>query len=153
MDWSWLVEFKVSPLELIARGSALYWFLFLVFRFVLRRDVGGIGVADVLLVVLIADASQNAMTGGYTSVAEGCDPGGDAGRMELPARLGGVSLALGRALVEPRPLPLIRAGRILHREPARRVHHPRGAARSPAPERHRVGARGATTPAWKATAT
>ena len=28
-------------------------------------------MADVLLVVLVADASQNAMTGGYSSVAEG----------------------------------------------------------------------------------
>jgi uncharacterized membrane protein YcaP (DUF421 family) len=102
MDWSWLVEFNVSPLELIARGSAFYWFLFLVFRFVLRRDVGGIGVADVLLVVLIADASQNAMTGGYTSVAEGC---------VLVATL----VAWNYLFVEPRPLPLIRAGRILSR--------------------------------------
>ena len=49
----------------------MYWFLFLIFRVVLRRDVGAVGVADVLLVVLVADASQNAMTGGYTSVAEG----------------------------------------------------------------------------------
>ena len=115
MDWSWLIEFKVSPLELIARGSALYWFLFVVFRFVLRRDVGGIGVADVLLVVLIADASQNAMTGGYTSVAEGC---------VLVATLVAWNYLLDWAafrsrrlarLVEPRPLPLIRAGRVLHR--------------------------------------
>jgi uncharacterized membrane protein YcaP (DUF421 family) len=71
MDWSALVELNVSPWELMLRGSAMYWFLFLVFRFLLRRDVGSIGVADVLLVVLVADASQNAMTGGYTSVAEG----------------------------------------------------------------------------------
>jgi uncharacterized membrane protein YcaP (DUF421 family) len=71
MDWSSLVEINVSPWELALRGSVMYWFLFLVFRFLLRRDVGSIGVADVLLVVLVADAAQNAMTGGYTSVAEG----------------------------------------------------------------------------------
>ena len=71
MDWSALIELNVSPWELMLRGSLMYWFLFLIFRFLLRRDVGSIGVADVLLVVLVADASQNAMTGGYTSVAEG----------------------------------------------------------------------------------
>ena len=71
MDWAWLVDFKVPAWELILRGSAMYWLLFLFFRLVLRRDVGAVGVADVLLVVLIADASQNAMTGGYNSVAEG----------------------------------------------------------------------------------
>ena len=81
----------------------------------MRRDVGGIGVADVLLVVLIADASQNAMTGGYTSLAEGAI---------LVATLVGWNFLLDWAafryrwferIVEPRPLPLIRAGRILHR--------------------------------------
>ena len=71
MDWSSLFALNVSPWELIIRGSVMYWFLFLVFRFLLRRDVGSIGVADVLLVVLIADASQNAMTADYTTVTEG----------------------------------------------------------------------------------
>ena len=115
MDWSSLIELNVSPIELIVRGSCFYWFLFLIFRFVMRRDVGGIGVADVLLVVLIADASQNAMTGGYTSLAEGAI---------LVATLVAWNFLLDWAafrfrwferIVEPRPLPLIRAGRILHR--------------------------------------
>ena len=58
MDWAWLVDFNAPAWELILRGSAMYWFLFLIFRLVLRRDVGAVGVADVLLVVLVADASQ-----------------------------------------------------------------------------------------------
>ena len=66
-----LFAVRVSVLELAVRGSVLYWFLFLLFRFVLRRDVGQLGVADVLLLVLIADASQNAMSGGYQTIAEG----------------------------------------------------------------------------------
>ena len=53
MDWAWLVDFKVPVWELILRGSAMYWLLFLIFRLVLRRDVGAVGVADVLLVVLV----------------------------------------------------------------------------------------------------
>ena len=56
MDLASLFSFHVSPLELVVRGSLIYWFLFLLFRFVLRRDVGSVGIADVLLVVLIADA-------------------------------------------------------------------------------------------------
>ena len=62
---------RMPVAEIVLRGTAVYWFLFLLFRFVLRRDVGQIGVADVLLLVLIADASQNAMAGGYTTVTEG----------------------------------------------------------------------------------
>ena len=66
-----LFEVRMSVAELVVRGSAMFWFLFLVFRFVLRRDIGGVGVADVLLLVIVADASQNAMSGGYTTISEG----------------------------------------------------------------------------------
>ena len=70
-DLAGLLELSMNPLELVARGTLMYWFLFLLFRFVLRRDVGSIAVADVLLLVLIADASQNAMAGGYETVSDG----------------------------------------------------------------------------------
>lgn len=53
------------------RGTLVYWLLFLVFRFILRRDVGAVGIADILLLVIIADAAQNAMSGGYDTVGEG----------------------------------------------------------------------------------
>jgi len=65
-----LFQFQMSPWELIARGTLMYWFLFLLFRFILRRDSGSIGLADVLIIVLIADAAQNGMAGEYKSVGE-----------------------------------------------------------------------------------
>src|SRR5712671_6327012 len=71
IDWSELFLFSMPPLELIVRGTAMYWFLFLLFRVVMRRDVGSVGIADILLLVLIADASQNAMSGEYRSVSDG----------------------------------------------------------------------------------
>jgi uncharacterized membrane protein YcaP (DUF421 family) len=71
MELSDLFGLSVSPLELIVRGSCMYWFLFVLFRFVVRRDIGTIGVADILLLVIIADASQNAMAGEYKTVTDG----------------------------------------------------------------------------------
>jgi uncharacterized membrane protein YcaP (DUF421 family) len=71
IDWADVFGLGLSPLELFARGSAMYWFLFFVFRFVVRRDVGAVGVADILILVIVADAAQNAMSGEYTSVADG----------------------------------------------------------------------------------
>jgi uncharacterized membrane protein YcaP (DUF421 family) len=68
--WSWFA-FSLNPLELIVRGTVMYWFIFLVFRFVTRRDVGAVGIADVLLLVLVADAAQNAMAGSYESISDG----------------------------------------------------------------------------------
>jgi uncharacterized membrane protein YcaP (DUF421 family) len=65
-----LFAIHISPWELIIRGTCVYWFLFLLFRFVLRRDAGSLGLADILLIVLIADASQNGMAGDYKTITE-----------------------------------------------------------------------------------
>lgn len=66
-----LFAFSVNPLELILRGTLIYLGLVLVVRFVLRRDVGSMSVADVLFIVLIADAAQNALSGDYVTVSDG----------------------------------------------------------------------------------
>jgi uncharacterized membrane protein YcaP (DUF421 family) len=66
-----LFRIHVSIPELMLRGTLVYWLLFLIFRFVLRRDVGAVGIADILLLVIVADAAQNAMSGGYDTFAEG----------------------------------------------------------------------------------
>ena len=66
-----LFAVHVSVPELVLRGTLVYWLLFLIFRFILRRDVGAVGIADILLLVIVADAAQNAMAGGYDTFAEG----------------------------------------------------------------------------------
>jgi uncharacterized membrane protein YcaP (DUF421 family) len=110
-----LMRIEVSPLELVVRGTAMYWFLFLLFRFVLRRDTGSIAVADILLLVLIADAAQNAMAGSYSTVAEG---------FVLVATLVGWNWLMDwasfrwnavRRFVEPPPVVLVRRGRLIAR--------------------------------------
>lgn len=56
--------------ELVVRGSVMFWFLVIVFRLVLRRDVGSMGVTDFLFVVLLGDAAQNGMIGDGTSASD-----------------------------------------------------------------------------------
>ena len=70
MDLSFLT-FSMSPLEILVRGSVMYWFLFVIFRFVLPRNAGSAGIADILFVVLLGDAAQNAMIGDGQTVADG----------------------------------------------------------------------------------
>ena len=112
IDWSNLFGFSVNPAEMVIRGTVIYWFIFLLFRFVLRRDIGAIGIADVMLVVLIADAASNGMSGGYDSITDGC---------VLVATIAGWNYLLDwmsfhfpkiRRLVEPPPLALIRDGKL-----------------------------------------
>ncbi|MEH6438322.1 DUF421 domain-containing protein [Massilia sp. DD77] len=71
LDWTSLFSFTVSPVELFVRGTLTYFFLFCMFRFVVRRDIGALGISDLLVLVIIADASQNAMAGGYKSILDG----------------------------------------------------------------------------------
>src|SRR5687768_3306764 len=40
LDWGELFHSNAPALEIILRGSLVYWALFLLFRFVLRRNVG-----------------------------------------------------------------------------------------------------------------
>jgi uncharacterized membrane protein YcaP (DUF421 family) len=58
-------------LEIIIRGSLTYLSLFVLLRLVLKRESGTMGITDMLLVVLIADAAQNGMADDYRSVTDG----------------------------------------------------------------------------------
>lgn len=122
MDLGQLFSFReVRPLEIIVRGTATYWFLFGLFRFLFRRNVGSLGIADVLLLVLIADASQNAMAGSYDTVLEG---------WLLVAVIAGWAYLVDWAAfhfqvigrwAEPPPLELMRDGRMLRRNMRREL--------------------------------
>src|SRR5687767_701822 len=70
IQWNEVFGLSVSPVELFIRGSIVYLFIFVLMR-MLRREPGTVGIADLLMVVLIADASQNAMAGEYRSILDG----------------------------------------------------------------------------------
>jgi len=116
-----LFGLHIPVLEILLRGSCIYWFLFVLFRFVVRRDVGAIGIADILLLVIIADAAQNAMAGEYKSITEG---------VLLVSTIVAWNLALDRAayhwpivdrFARPREILLIRHGRVIHENLAREM--------------------------------
>ncbi len=110
-----LFGFSVSPLELVLRGSFMYWLLFVLFRFVIRRGVGAIGIADVLLLVLIADAASNGMAGGYESISEGCVLVLTIAAWNYLLDWGSFRSAWLRRLLEPPPLLLVKNGRLLRK--------------------------------------
>jgi uncharacterized membrane protein YcaP (DUF421 family) len=112
VDWTRLFQPSGSLLELVIRGSLLYLALFTMLRLLPRRQVGSVGVADLLVLMLLADAAQNGMSGEYTSVTEGVvlvatiffwDYLIDWVDTRFPAL----------RLSESGPLPLVRDGRLL----------------------------------------
>lgn len=108
-----LFRLTVPVAEILIRGSAIYWFLFLLFRFVIRRDIGSIAIADMLLVVLIADASQNAMAGGYESIGDGCLLISTIAGWNYLLDWGSYRFPALRRVIEARPLLLVRHGQML----------------------------------------
>lgn len=71
IDWAEFFIPTHSLAEIVVRGTFMYLSLFLILRFLLQRQSSAIGLADLLVVVLIADAAQDALAKGYKSVTEG----------------------------------------------------------------------------------
>lgn len=55
--------------EVILRGTIMYLGMFALLR-VFRRQSGAVGIADLLVIVVIADAAQNGMAGDSKSITE-----------------------------------------------------------------------------------
>lgn len=110
IDWSQMFLFTVSPIELFIRGTLTFLFLFCLFRFVVHRDVGGLGVSDLLVLVIIADASQNAMAGSYNSIVDGFVLIGTIIGWSFVLNYLSFRFALIRRFVLPRPVCLIKDG-------------------------------------------
>lgn len=115
VDWRGVFEPRVPVVEVVVRGTLVYLALIVMMRLARKRAMGTVGMADLLMIVLIADAAQNAMAAGYRSVTDG---------VILVATLLAWNQALDwlsdrsplvRRLVRPPALPLVRDGRMLRR--------------------------------------
>jgi uncharacterized membrane protein YcaP (DUF421 family) len=71
VEWTELIIPTHSLAEILLRGSVMYLALFFILRFLMVRGSSTIGIADILVVVLIADAAQNAFAKDYKSITEG----------------------------------------------------------------------------------
>lgn len=71
IDWNGVFLPSLGIAEIIVRGTLMYLGLFAILRFMGRRQAGHFGPADLLVIVLIADAAQNGLGKEYQSVTEG----------------------------------------------------------------------------------
>lgn len=113
-DWHAMWVPTVSLLELVLRGTVMYLLILAAMR-IFRREAGALNTADLLVVVLVADAAQNGMSSRYDSVTEG---------IVLVATIFGWNFVLDwlsfhfpavDRLLQPAPLMLIRNGRVQQR--------------------------------------
>lgn len=121
VDWQRLFGLTVPPVELIVRGSVMYLGLFVLLRLVLKREAGGLGMTDLLVIVLLADAAQNGMTGDYRSITDGLLLVGTILAWSSLLDWLGYHVPWIQRWVHPAPLVLIRNGRMLRRNMRREL--------------------------------
>jgi uncharacterized membrane protein YcaP (DUF421 family) len=121
MDWAQVFGFQTAPLEVFVRGTVMYLSIFFILRVVFKRESGSTGIADLLVVVMLADAAQNGMSGDYRSVPDG---------LLLVATIIFWSALLNalafrfhwfRRLVRHKPLVLVRNGQLLRENMAKEL--------------------------------
>ena len=115
LNWQEIFGLSASPLEPILRGTIMYLALFVLFRVVIRRRVGAIGISDMLLVVIIADAAQSGLSGEAKSITEAILVVGTIFAWNWFVDWLNFHVPALRDVLEPPPLPLIEHGRILRR--------------------------------------
>ncbi|MEW6373777.1 MAG: YetF domain-containing protein [Pseudomonadota bacterium] len=112
--WSDLFAVETPVLELVVRGTILYFTILVLMRFMPRRTGGELATMDLIFLLLIAEAASNAF-GEYTSVSEG---------LVLVVVLMGWNFIINAAsyrfrfvekLVSSPPIQVIRDGRMLRR--------------------------------------
>lgn len=115
VEWREMFSSQVPPLELFVRGSLIYLGILAMFRLLLRREAASITVSDLLMVVLIADAGQNAMAKDYHTLTDGAVLIGTIIFWNYTLDRLAFRFRWVEWFVHPPPLPLIRNGRVIAR--------------------------------------
>lgn len=71
IDWHGVFVPTMSLLELVLRGTLMYFVLFILLRLVRKRQAGGIGTTDLLVIVLLVEVSGPGFAAKHHSVVEG----------------------------------------------------------------------------------
>ena len=66
-----LFVLELSLLELFCRGTIIYWTIYLLFRLGGRRNIGSLGFADIVVVLLVAEGVGDALSGGTKTLTGG----------------------------------------------------------------------------------
>ena len=101
-----------SVLEMMLRGTVVYLTLLLLLRF-FRREGGALNTPDLLFVVIIADAAQNAIAGDYQTITEGLILVATILFWNYALDWAAYRLPLIQRLVHAPPLALIKDGRMI----------------------------------------
>lgn len=104
----------LGPFELITRAAIVYVFLLVLLRLTGKRQVGQLAPFDLVLLLILSNALQNAINGGDTSMTGGFISA--AALVAMNYTVGWLTFRSKKleGLIEGRPVILIHDGRINH---------------------------------------
>jgi uncharacterized membrane protein YcaP (DUF421 family) len=112
IDWNSMLVPATSILEMVVRGTIMYLGIFVLLR-IFRRQAGSVSVADLVVIIIIADAAQNGMAGESRSVVEALVLIITIISWDYVIDWLGFRSPLMEKVLEPQPLLLIKNGRFL----------------------------------------
>ena len=112
IDWASMFMPKESVLEIIIRGTIMYLGMYILLR-VFRRQSGSVGIADLLVIVIIADAAQNGMAGDSKSITEALILITTIVLWDWFFDWLGFRSAFFERILQPEPLLMIRDGKVI----------------------------------------
>lgn len=113
VDWAHVLLPQLPLAETFVRATVMFLVLFGILRFAPNRMTGSLGVNDLLLLILLANAAQNAISGGYQSIGDGLLLVGIVTGWSLVIGYGAQRLRIVKRFARPRPRLLVRRGRLL----------------------------------------
>ena len=114
-DWSAIFGPDVPIIETLVRGTIMYFALLILMR-INNRNAGEVGLADVLVIVLLADAAQNGMAGESKSITEALLLISTIVAWDWIFDYLGFKSPFWKRILEPEPLLLVEDGKIIRKQ-------------------------------------
>ena len=114
IDWRSIFVPTESVAEVVIRGTIMYVGMFALLR-MFRRQSGAIGIADLLVIVVIADAAQNGMAGESKSITEAILLIATIVAWDWVFDWLGFRSPFWKRILEPSPLLLVENGKIVRK--------------------------------------
>ena len=115
VDWHSTFVPSVPLLETVLRGSIMYLALFFLMRFGFRRQAGTVSLTDLLMIMLLSEASQNALGSQYRAVTDGLLLVLTIAFWDYLLDWLGFRFPRLQRFLRPLPEPLVRNGKLLRR--------------------------------------
>lgn len=120
-DWGAMFGLDINGLELVLRMSIVYVALLTALRVMIRREIGALGAAELLVLLLVAGGVQNATVGESSSITGGAIVAVTLIAWNYLLDYLAFHLRPVERWLRPPPVTLVRDGRMLRRNMRREL--------------------------------